>query len=272
MKKYIYSILFLLLATISFSQTLSSSEEQHLLYMLEEEKLARDVYTQLNTTWNQNPFTNIINSEQSHIDAVANLLTQNGTSYSILPAGVYNNSTLQNLYNQLVTQGQASLVGAFTVGMTIEDVDIYDLQEYKTQTTNTSILAVYDWLICGSKNHMRAFKNKLYQQGGTYSPQFITVEEYNSIIAGTNSTCTLSNEDFELNLASIISNTIVIDSFQILLEGNSTVKIFSLEGKLLKSSDVVANERITISDYSTGVYLLTIQNKTNNFSIKIIKK
>lgn len=272
MKKYIYTVFFLLITIINFSQTLTSSEEQHLLYMLEEEKLAHDVYTQLNITWNQNPFTNIIGSEQSHIDAIANLLTQNGITYTILPAGVYNNPVLQNLYNQLVAQGQISLVDAFTVGMTIEDVDIYDLNEYKTQTTNTSILAIYDWLICGSKNHMRAFKNKLYQQGGTYSPQFISIAEYDAIIAGTNAPCTLSKEDFELNLASIISNTIIIDSFQILLEGNSTVKIFSLDGKLLKNSEVLTNEKMAISDYSSGVYLLTIQNKTNNYSIKIIKK
>ena len=159
MKRCINALLLLLLSTISYAQVLSSTEQQHLLYMLEEEKLARDVYTQLNTTWNQNPLTNIITSEQSHMDAVANFLSQNGITYTILPAGVYNNTTLQNLYNQLVAQGQVSLIAAFTVGMTIEDVDIYDLHNYETQTTNPGILAIYEWLICGSKNHMRAFKN-----------------------------------------------------------------------------------------------------------------
>ena len=108
--------------------------------------------------------------------------------------------------------------------------------------------------------------------GGTYTPQYITLAEYNTILAEASSACTLAKEDFELNLASIISNTIVSDSFQILLEGNSTLKIFSLEGKLLIIKEVKTNEQILVSDYTSGVYLLAIQNKTNNYSIKIIKK
>lgn len=225
MKKYIFSMLFVFIATIGSSQnSLSSADEQSLLYMLEEEKLAFDVYTQMNVIYNQNPFNNIKSSEQSHIDAIANILTQNGSTYTIMPAGVFNNTTLQTLYNQLIAQGQTSLVNAYIVGMTIEDVDIYDLEELKTQTQNSAIIATYDWLICGSKNHMRAFKNKLNQAGGNYTPQFITVEEYNLILAGTNGPCTLANKNFGTDLSSIISNTMIYDAFQILLEGKSSLK------------------------------------------------
>ena len=42
MKKYIFSMLFVFIATIGSSQnSLSSADEQSLLYMLEEEKLER---------------------------------------------------------------------------------------------------------------------------------------------------------------------------------------------------------------------------------------
>ena len=267
-------MLFVLTSTLGFSQnSLNPSEIQSLLYMIEEEKLAFDVYTQMSSIYNQNPFNNIKSSEQTHINSIATILADNGVTYTSLPAGSFNNPTLQNLYNQLVAQGQISLVEALKVGMTIEDVDIYDLEELKTQTQNPTIIATYDWLICGSKNHMRAFKNKLIMNGGTYTPQFITVAEYNAIIAGSNGPCTLNLGLNETNSVSqnIISNTIIKDSFFILLNGKSQVKMYNTEGKLVLNKIVNSKENISISDFPKGIYILNILNNKQIKNLKIVK-
>ena len=42
--------------------------------MREEEKLARDVYSELATAWDLGVFWNIAESEQQHMDAVLDLL------------------------------------------------------------------------------------------------------------------------------------------------------------------------------------------------------
>ncbi|MDK2464101.1 MAG: DUF2202 domain-containing protein, partial [Candidatus Korarchaeota archaeon] len=53
---------------------LAEEEIQGLLYMREEEKLARDVYLTLYEKWGLPIFQNIARSEQTHMDAVKTLL------------------------------------------------------------------------------------------------------------------------------------------------------------------------------------------------------
>ena len=152
--------------------------------MREEEKLARDVYITLYNKWGVNIFTNVSNSEQTHMDAILMLLNK----YSLIDpvgsngVGVFANTTLQTLYNQLVTQGNASVVDAYKVGATIEDLDIFDLKTALISIDNQDIRLVYDMLTKGSRNHMRSFYKNILNVGGTYTPQYITQAEFDAII------------------------------------------------------------------------------------------
>lgn len=168
---------------------ISSTEIADLLYLIEEEKLARDTYVYLYQKWNVQQFNNIKNSEQTHMNAVENLLKKYKISYKILAAGNFSNPELQSLYTQLTTQGNASKIEALKVGATIEDVDIKDLEKMAAETRLPDLNAVYSNLMCGSRNHMRAFSSSLKNLGVTYVPQFITQAEYDAIINSTNEQC-----------------------------------------------------------------------------------
>ncbi|MCB0475738.1 MAG: DUF2202 domain-containing protein, partial [Flavobacteriaceae bacterium] len=109
------------------AQDLTDSDEEALLFMFEEEKLARDTYDYLDNYWGLNQFANIKKSEQSHMDAVENLLILYGIAYEELPKGEFSDPDLQNFYNQFITDGIVSQVAALTIGATIEDLDIVDL-------------------------------------------------------------------------------------------------------------------------------------------------
>ena len=162
-----------------------------LLFMLEEEKLARDTYTFLDSKWNINQFANIKKSEQSHMDAIIKLLEQYNISYTILPYGEFAEDNLQSYYNQFIENGQINQINALQIGATIEDLDIVDLEEYIKKTTNSSIISVFESLQCGSENHLRAFVSSIENSGSTYTSQFLTEENYNLIISGTNEKCNL---------------------------------------------------------------------------------
>ena len=124
------------------------------------------------------------------MDRVLCLLEHYGIEDPASPEiGVFSNPDLQLLYDNLVEQGSASLIDAFTVGATIEDVDIYDLQEYVTQTENEAILTIFGHLTCGSRNHMRSFSALLENQQVTYTPQYISQEEYDAIISSGHEFC-----------------------------------------------------------------------------------
>ena len=173
----------------SQNQELTEADKDALLFMLEEEKLARDTYTLLYDLWNINQFANIGNSEQSHMDAVINLLDAYMVDYSILPQGEFLNSELQALYDQFALDGSLNTGNAFQIGATIEDLDIVDLQEYIDVTTNTTLIDVFSGLQCGSRNHLRSFINSIENNGNTYTPQFLSQEEYDSIINGEHEQC-----------------------------------------------------------------------------------
>jgi hypothetical protein len=170
-------------------QTLTDDDIAALLFMLEEEKLARDTYSYLDNLWAINQFTNIKNSEQTHMNAVENLLIQYNIAYNILPVGEFTDQDLQNYYNQFVIDGAVSKSNAFQIGATIEDLDIVDLQNNLNQTKNTTIIAVFESLQCGSRNHLRSFVKGLENIGDNYTPQFLSQNEYDRIIEGSQEKC-----------------------------------------------------------------------------------
>lgn len=169
--------------------SITDADKNALLFMLEEEKLARDTYTFLSSEWGLNIFSNIKNSEQTHMNAVENLLIQYDIAYTILPEGEFQDEGLQSFYNQFVTDGSLSQINALTIGATIEDLDIVDLQDFIDLTTNEDLISVFENLKCGSRNHLRSFVKNIENRGSTYVPQFLTIEEYTEITTSDNEQC-----------------------------------------------------------------------------------
>lgn len=171
------------------NQTLTEADKAASLFMLEEEKLARDTYTYLDNLWSVNQFANIKNSEQTHMDSVEGLLIQYNIKYTILPFGEFVNQDMQNLYNQFVIDGAISQANALQIGATIEDLDIVDLETNINATNNTEIISVFGRLQCGSRNHLRSFVSAIENSGSTYEPQFLTQEEFDSITNDSHEQC-----------------------------------------------------------------------------------
>lgn len=165
-------------------EPLNDTEKAGLLYMREEEKLAKDVYITLYKKWNLKMFNNISSSEETHASAVLSLLQKYNIADPVgnNEVGVFKDSILQKLYNDLVSQGSASLLEAVKVGATIEDLDIYDLQVYLKTVDNQDITYVYNNLTKGSRNHLRSFYSQVLSQKGTYNAQFITQSELDAIV------------------------------------------------------------------------------------------
>ncbi len=175
----------------SIESLLTEQEKSDLIFLRQEEKLAHDVYVYAYQKYGHFVFNNISNSEQTHIDNMTGLLSK----YNVVdPAaglanGVFADNDLQELYNQLITKVDISLIDALEVGATIEDLDISDIQRFYANTTKSDILRVYDVLTCGSRNHLRGFTGQLKPLGVTYSPQFLSVSDYQNIINGSHENC-----------------------------------------------------------------------------------
>lgn len=167
---------------------LSVEEIEALLYMREEEKLAHDVYVALYDRWGLPIFQNISQSELSHTNSIKNLLDRYGlTDPASSELGIFTNPDLQALYIELVARGEQSLAEALKTGAAIEEIDILDLEKDLSQINQADIRQVFQNLLQGSQSHLRAFATNLSNQTGeVYQPQYIELEQYQTILSTQN--------------------------------------------------------------------------------------
>jgi hypothetical protein len=178
--------------TVPPAATLSAEEIAGLKFMREEEKLAHDVYVALYALWGNNDiFYNISLSETTHTEAILALLVKYGIPDPAAgkPAGVFEDPDLQALYNTLIAMGSASHIAALKVGALIEETDIRDINAKKVVTDEADILTVYNNLLCGSQDHLRAFNSQLLALGVIYAPTAITQAMWDSIVSAPAGTC-----------------------------------------------------------------------------------
>ncbi len=149
--------------------TVNEAETAGLLYMREEEKLARDVYTYLYTKYKLPVFLNVSKSETVHVSAVMKLIEGfNIVDNSSDVAGIYVNTHLTELYKQLIDLGNLSVIDALKVGVMIEQADIEDLTNELLTVQNPSIKTVYTNLLAASNAHLKAFSWNLNVRGVVY--------------------------------------------------------------------------------------------------------
>lgn len=167
-----------------YIQAATSAEQQHANYMLEEEKLARDLYLSLGAKWDLMPLKNIPSSEQRHFDSMKQLIQSYLKQNPVVneTVGKFNNPELQALYNQLLAQGLKSPQDALQVGGLVEETDIADLQKALADTKDLQSRQVYEELMRGSRNHLRAFASQLAAQGILYQAQVLPDNEVQAIL------------------------------------------------------------------------------------------
>lgn len=144
------------------SPALPDDTAARLLYIIEEEKLAHDVYVTLGATWGANIFLNILESETTHQGLLLPLLDARGLADPrSTEVGVFTDPTLQTLYNDLIVRGTTSFDEAIQVGILIEEKDITDLADAIAAEDEAAVISVYERLLAGSESHLSAFERQV---------------------------------------------------------------------------------------------------------------
>ncbi len=158
-----------------------------LAYMGNEERLAYDIYTNLNSAYANSikQFTNITDSEKRHVGIVQELVrkynidittvqdVQNpvadkNISFDEMPMGRYDIKQIQELYDFLYQKGIKSKQAALEVGCMVEVVDVNDLDRYIEEARNDNdddIISAFEELRSGSYSHYWAFDKGLKNMG-----------------------------------------------------------------------------------------------------------
>jgi hypothetical protein len=142
--------------------TVSNTVAADLQYMREEEKLARDVYRAFDDTYGDEVpvFRTIAKAEVRHMLAMKRLLSYYHVAdpVKVDREGVFRNDELQQLYDDLVDQGNGSREDALEAAIAVEQRDIADLKEARSHTSRPYIKRVYDSMIRASYQHITAFE------------------------------------------------------------------------------------------------------------------
>ena len=182
------------LSTKSYATELSDAEKEGIQLMREEEKLAHDVYQFLYQKWGIPVFNNISNAETRHFDAVGYLLKNFKIEDPALPEfGKFTNHEITFLYDSLTQKGSETLTEALKVGAFIEEFDIADLRKLIAINNDTIIDGVYQNLLRGSNNHLRAFIGQLESRNETYIPIILSETVFAEIVEGEHERGSIDN-------------------------------------------------------------------------------
>ncbi|WP_297095670.1 DUF2202 domain-containing protein [uncultured Draconibacterium sp.] len=162
---------------------LTEIDSTGLIFMREEEKLARDAYLVLYAKYEHQVFNNISQSEQVHTDAILRLLNYYDLRDPFIDIiGEFEDPALASLFDDLMILGDNNLDSALVVGALIEETDIEDIAILMEASDVPNIVQVYENLISGSENHLRAFVSDLNKRGIDYQPRILPVDQFNDII------------------------------------------------------------------------------------------
>lgn len=163
---------------------LSDTEKRNIRFIIEEEKMARDLYFEFSKKYDKQIFENIYKAEQTHMKSMQKLVNKYGMEdpTAKTDVGEFQNRQIQKMYDELLEQGNKSLVEALKVGAEVEERDIDDIQDNMTNTSKADMLFVYENLKRASKNHLRAFMKNIEKENGEYSPKYLEQAEFNSIV------------------------------------------------------------------------------------------
>ena len=164
--------------------SVDTTEADYLAYVREEEKLARDVYITLYQAWGLAVFDNIAASEETHTTTVEDMIEKYRLTDPVADdtVGVFVNPDLASLYTTLVTRGSQNSVEELYVGAAIEELDMIDLQAAIDATDNGDIRQLYENLMRGSRNHLRAYVTRIESLGIVYEAQYLTQEQVDEIV------------------------------------------------------------------------------------------
>lgn len=162
---------------------LGAAARQALLFQIDEERMAGELYTAFGAKWGLPPFANIPKSEARHESVLRQLATRAGLALPTAVAGKFDDAEVQRRYHELLALGLASADSALRAGAYVEEVDIADLDTLIATTDNAALKSTARALRTASGHHLNAFVGLLAARGITYVPQVLNAADYSALTA-----------------------------------------------------------------------------------------
>jgi hypothetical protein len=160
---------------------LSAIHRQGMAFILEEERMARDLYLEFYKTTRLAVFLDVADSEEIHIASILTLMERRGLPAPAESPGVYADKALQRMYEDLLAAAD-SPEAALRAAARVEEASVHDLSTEIEGTLEPDLISVYGGLMVGSEKHLRTFVRVLEERGGEYTPAILSQEEFDRIL------------------------------------------------------------------------------------------
>lgn len=161
---------------------LGAAAQAALVFQIDEERMARELYTAFAEKWGLQPFKMIPRSEARHEAVLRQLGVRAGvTAPSALP-GRFDTGEVQLRYEALLALGLESADSALRASAFVEEQDIADLDTLIAATDSADLKGAATALRQASTNHLRAYLATLKARGVTYEPKLLKTEEFTAIV------------------------------------------------------------------------------------------
>ena len=161
---------------------LGAAAQAALVFQIDEERMARELYTAFAEKWGLQPFKMIPQSEAKHEAVLRQLADRAGVNAPASNPGRFDTEEVQLRYEALLALGLESADSALRTAAFVEEQDIADLDTLIAATESPELKAAATALRNGSTNHLRAFVGTLKARGLTYEPKVLTAVEFTAIL------------------------------------------------------------------------------------------
>ncbi len=129
-----------------------------LQYLVQEEKLMRDVFRNLFERYDIYAFKKAADVADEHYDKLMKLLADHGIHIDVPDTkGVYTSAIFEKLYVDAIEAGSKSLADAMRVGRELESINIMDLKHRDVYKADKCIRDVLDSFIADADKRFRTF-------------------------------------------------------------------------------------------------------------------
>lgn len=174
--KKILLILFIILLTPLFSdEHLSNEEKESVKYVVESEKLSRDMYLKLYEIWELEIFNASHKIDITHFNAIKlfainEKIVEEGFNGK---PGVYSSPYFNRLYKDFSETANKSFYDALYVAATMEEMAIFDIMEYEVNTKNKELAKLLLDLKYGAMGNLRKLNKEILKYGVSYEGKYL---------------------------------------------------------------------------------------------------
>ena len=138
--------------------------------IVKNENLSKEVCRTFYNKYHDSAFASAAANNKRDIEFISNLVIINNTSVDV------------SLYNKFINFGSSSVTSALDTCAWISELNIIKYKSKLAEINNSAIKKIYSYSLEAEEENLKLFVTELNKYNYTYTPKYLSNDEYNRII------------------------------------------------------------------------------------------